>query len=232
MKFVSRISGLRFAISRRLDFRFLTGVTRKCWPQLFIDAGGTDEFFQFFKLAVGQCVHGIDDDRSRLPTFPSSTRSHDRVDDRNEEAKRLAGASSRCDDKALATLRLCDGSLLMSMEADRLAMLAYRKYAAKFGIQNPIGNQSIDAGALFVARVDCDERGRPEAVLVICRIDLLSDLGGVNTGEGPCEFGIAVNQRSIEFEDIQGTPQCECVLNAVKILHRVAERRRDAKSQD
>ena len=120
----------------------------------------------------------------------------------------------------------------MSMKADGLAMLACRKYAAKFGIQNPIGNQSIDAGALFVARVDRDERGRPEAVLVIRRIDLFLDFGGVNTGEGPSELGIPVNQRSIEFEDIQDTPQCECVLNAVKVLRRVAERPRDAKLQD
>ena len=90
-------------------------------------------------------------------------------------------------------------------------MLAYRKYATKFGIQNPIGNQSIDAGTLFVTRVNCDERGRPEPVLVIRQIDLFSNLGGVNTGEGPGEFCVAVNQRSIEFEDVQDTPQCECV---------------------
>ena len=96
-------------------FSFLTGVARKSWPQFFIDAGRPDEFLQFFKLAVGQCVHGIDDDRSGLWIFASATRPHDRVDDRNEETKRFAGASSRCDDKALATLRLCDGPLLMPM---------------------------------------------------------------------------------------------------------------------
>jgi hypothetical protein len=48
-------------------------------------------------------------------------------------------------------------------------------------------------------------------MLVIRQIDLFPDLGCVNNGERPGEFGISVNQRSVEFEDIQDTPQCECV---------------------
>ena len=62
---------------------------------------------------------------------------------------------------------------------------------------------------LFVARVDCDQRGRPEAVLVVRQVDLFTDLGRLNNGERPGEFGISVKQRSVEFEDIQDMPQCE-----------------------
>ena len=60
------------------------------------------------------------------------------VDEGDEEAERLSGTSSCCDDKALAALRLCDGPLLMPMEADGCAMLTHRKYPAKFRIQNLI----------------------------------------------------------------------------------------------
>jgi hypothetical protein len=48
-------------------------------------------------------------------------------------------------------------------------------------------------------------------MLVIRKIDLFPDLGGVNNGERPGEFSISVNQRSVEFEDIQEKPQCEYV---------------------
>ena len=77
--------------------------------------------------------------------------------------------------------------------------------------QDLIRNQSIDAGTLFVARVDCDQGGWPEPVLIVRPIDLFPDLRRLNNGERPGEFGISVNQRSVEFEDIQDMPQCECV---------------------
>ena len=68
-------------------------------------------------------------------------------------------------------------------------------------------------------------------MLVIRRIDLFADLGRMNNGERPGEFGISVNQRSVEFEDIQHTLQCEIYLDAVKVCRRIAERPSDPKSK-
>lgn len=97
------------------------------------------------------------------------------------------------------------------MEVDGLARITYRKYSAKLRVQNLIRNQPINTGALFVARVDCYQRGRPKAVLVVCPVDLFPDFRCLNNGERPGEFGVSVNQRSVEFKDIQDRPQCEYV---------------------
>jgi len=66
---------------------------------------------------------------------------------------------------------------------------------------------------------------------VIRPIDLFTDLGRMNNGERPSEFGISVNQRSVEFKDIQEKPQCEWVLYTVIVLFSVRGHREDAESR-
>ena len=72
-----------------------------------------EELVEFAKLTVGQRVHRIDDDRLGPGTTWLSSFLEDRVDDRKEEADRLARTCACCDDKAS----------LFSSEMDRLNLV-------------------------------------------------------------------------------------------------------------
>ena len=95
---------------------FLTGVAPHNRLKLTGQAGLGDELLDLVDLAVGQCVHRIDDDRARSARPPGFPRANDRIDYRHEKAKRLARTGSGCNHIALARPSLCDGLRLMAIE--------------------------------------------------------------------------------------------------------------------
>ena len=68
------------------------------------------------QLAVCQRIHRVDHDRAGARWLAGGAGADRCVDDRDEEAKRLARASSGRDDEALARGRLCDRLRLMPIK--------------------------------------------------------------------------------------------------------------------
>ena len=76
------------------------------------------ELPELFLLAVGERVHGIDDDRACAGPFASALRLDDGVDDRNEVAERLSGPGTGRHHEALAGKRKADRLDLVSPELE------------------------------------------------------------------------------------------------------------------
>ena len=105
-----------------------------------------------------------------LPRFSASTALHDR----DEEAERLARASARRDDVALALRSECDGLLLMLVEGQRGTVGPEDLGGPR--VERAARDERLDVRPALVARVDLDERVGPEASLRVDRLDLRTDV--------------------------------------------------------
>ena len=175
--------GLLLSNSLALVLAFLSGVTRNGGLELFWDAGVFDKLLNFAKLRVRKRVHRIDDDSPRLGRFAITFGAHNRINDRDEEAQRLARSRTGRDDKALFGPRLNNCTLLMAMERDRFALLAKGKDLFERRIENAFFDQLVDRSALLETRIDRDQWVRPEFPGFVYRIDLISDLLRANSRE-------------------------------------------------
>ena len=132
---------------------FLAGVT--LIGNAMFDRDILEVPIQFADLAVRQRVHWIDHDGPGAGATIGGPSPQHGVDDRDEEAHRLAGTSSGGDDKALLVVRDMDGLDLVG------AQLPIAKDHIAAWMQDPFANQVGDAPVAPVVRIDLDDRLRP-----------------------------------------------------------------------
>ena len=94
---------------------FLARVATHDRLQSFRQAGLGNEFLNLVDLAIGQGIHGIDNDGPRPPWLPGLTGTDDGVHNGNEEAERLARPGPRSHHIALPRAGFGNGLGLMSI---------------------------------------------------------------------------------------------------------------------
>src|SRR5690606_23538586 len=95
---------------------FLTRVPGKGWLDLLWKPRLVEVLLELLHLAVGQRVHGVDDDRLRARRLACKARSDGTIYDGDEEAKGLAGARPGRNNKALSRCRLRQRLRLMQVQ--------------------------------------------------------------------------------------------------------------------
>jgi len=160
-----------------------------------------DELLDLLELAVGQRVHGVDEDGARAARAAFPLLGEDRADDRDEEAERLAGTSPGRDDEALALRGVGDGLLLVLVEPEGTALLRTENVSAA-RVEHPGRREVRDGRRPLVARVDLDERLGPVRFLRVDRPHLTADVLGVDGGERRRELLVLADDAVAEREDV------------------------------
>ena len=118
------MSGFASTNALALLLAFLPGVAGKGRPQMLRQPGLIDELFKLLDLAVRERVHRVDHDRARAARLAGRAGTDRRIDDRHEEAERLAGAGAGGHDKALSRDGFRDSLRLMAVKRDRASVNA------------------------------------------------------------------------------------------------------------
>ena len=158
------------------------------------------ELVEFLKLAVGQRIHRVDDDRARALRCTYSPFGKDRANYRNEETKRFTGAGACSNDEALA-LRGEDNSLLLMLVEGQRRTVGLEDFRSP-RIQCTICDKRVDVQAALVARIDLNERLRPEAPLCVDRLDLFPDIIRADGRKRRGEFTVLTDDRVAQREHV------------------------------
>ena len=154
-----------------------------------------DELLQLLHLAVGERIHRIDDDGARARRFSGGARPNRCIDDRHEEAERLARAGSGRHREALPLGGLGDGLRLVAVKSDRLPVDT--EYARRVRMQRSVGRQIRDRCAALEIRIDADERFGPEAIRRVDLLDLRDGCPAPESGEGTSKALVVAYERAI-----------------------------------
>jgi hypothetical protein len=132
----------------------LASISFECWPKPFRELRLVEELPQLFQLAVGECVHRIDNNRPRPWGLACDSSFYRGIYNGNEEAERFTGSSSSRDDRALPRGCLRKGLRLVAMKSDRLA--SYPKYLACIRMQRAVRDQRVDCNVAREIWIDTD----------------------------------------------------------------------------
>ena len=144
------------------------------------------ELVQFFQLAVGQRIHGVDDDGARAFLRVCRFGFQNAVNDGHEERQRFAGAGSGGHDVALVFLRLGQRLQLMDIQVQVRCMAFGLSSAEDVGamrVQNALLRQLLDSALALVVGVDLDQRLGPVTATVIFALNLGKDVLSGNLGK-------------------------------------------------
>jgi hypothetical protein len=137
---------------------------------------------------------------ARVRRSSPAARADRRINDRCEEAERLARTGAGRNHEALSRHRFRDGLRLMPIKGDRLPVDP--KDASHVGMQQSVRNQRLDRRPPLVMRIDADQRFRPEAPTRVDRIDLISDVTSADLCERASKTRVIRDDGSIEIKDI------------------------------
>ena len=200
MKFVSRMSGLASLMRSRSSSSFLAGVPCKGRSQVFRQARLVEELVELLPLAIGERVHRIDHDRTRARLFAGGACADRRIDDRDEEAERLARTGAGRDREALPRRGFRNRLRLMPVKRDRLPVDP--EDAGHIRMERSICDQRLDRGAPLVMRIDGDQRLGPKAPARVDCVNLVSDILGADLGERASKALVVRDERAIQIKDI------------------------------
>ncbi len=175
---------------------------------LLVGGIAVQEFVEFFQLAVGQRVHGIDDDgagaRRRVFLFRLLLLQYP-VDDRDEEGEGFAGAGARRDHVALSLLAFGQRLFLMGIELERQRSSLRFTYLENIGavpVQKTFFDQFLDGMPALIVGVDLDERVRPVATLVIFTLHRFADVCGGNARKAARKGTVFLYELFAKIEDV------------------------------
>ena len=184
--------------------RFLSGVASKTDRSIV-----AKKLPKLLSLAVGERIHGVNDNRSRSHGGITPFGFQNCVDDGNEEAERLARTGARRHYVAFARKCDLDRLSLMPMQLQRrIGVVRYpirrTEYGRRFGTDPGLPDKLTETPAARVVRIDLDQRRWPEASAAISLINLFPDFRRPNGDEGSRESFVLANQRSAQVEDVHG----------------------------
>ncbi len=202
-------------VRRRLDdgpasfVALLSGVALKGHRRLTAGCARDQELLELLGLAVGQGVHGIDDDG--LDPAPAA-RAQYMVDDGHEVGQALARAGPGGQHIVAPGPCLPDGVDLMAVEAHGKSTgitadgLAGPEDVRAPLMEEPLGHQVIDPATRLEGGVEPDARLGPQRALVQAGLDPLTDAPVAKGHEAGHISAVVVDQPVTQVEDVHRTP--------------------------
>jgi len=132
--------------------------------------------------------------------FAGRTRAYRRVDDRHEEAERLARSGAGRHREALPPDGFGDRLCLVAVKSDEMPVDA--EDARGVGVKRAVGSEIVDRDTALEVRIDADERLRPEPIACVDLLDLRPDVRRSDLGERARKALVIVHERSIKVEYI------------------------------
>ena len=163
------------------------------------------ELVQLFQLAVGQCVHRVDDDGACAGCGIRLLGLENAVDDRDEEGQRLARPGAGGDDVALVVLGLGNSLhlMLVEMQVRRLAFdLASLEQRCARWMQAAVIDELLYCAVAPVVGIDLNERLRPIASLCVLLVYPCSQVVGSDARKAARKRGVLVDEPVTEIEDV------------------------------
>jgi hypothetical protein len=185
--------------------RLLAGVAGEADGGPALRVAVAQELFQFAPLAVGQGVHGVDDDR--LDALPAAA-AEDVVHGRHDVGQRLAAARPGSEDVGQTRPGHANGLGLVAVEAEGVARgigpRLTAEDAAALRVQLASGDQLVDRLPGLEGRVQLDQRLGPQHPFVELTVDEVVKPGLVDVNEATGVAGVVVNEPAAEVEDVHG----------------------------
>ena len=163
------------------------------------------ELVQLLQLAVGQGIHGVDDDGARALLRIDFLGFQNAVNDGHEERQRFAGAGSGGHHVALVFLRLGQRLQLVDIQVQvrRLPLgLTRTEKVCAMSVQNPLLRQLLDSALPLVVGVDLDQRLGPITATVILVLNLGKDVLGRNLGEASRKCAVFADELVAKIKDV------------------------------
>ena len=163
-----------------------------------------DELPELLGLAVGEGVHGVDDDGLDAAAGPAP---EDAVHDRHDVGEALSGAGTGRQYVGAAFLRLEDRVALVPVQEELPAAmivfgLADPEYPRALGMENPLLDQIVDRSPGPERRVELEERLRPKSFGVKDVVDELVDPRVADLDEAPGVLPVVGDEAFSEVEDV------------------------------
>lgn len=190
-------------------FSFLAGIALKSDRPFAVRIALAEELLELAELAVGQCVHRIDDDC--LDAAARSAAEH-MIHNRDDVCEALAGTRSGRQDVGAAAAGDAHGIGLMPVEPERLPgrvlVLSDAKNPPAFLVQDCLAGEVVDPVAGFKRWIELDQRLGPEEALCEAPVDVLSNPRVADLDEAG-NVGCKIMDESItKFEDVHELSEC------------------------
>ena len=209
---VVRQKDIRRIAANRLAFvaPFLPRVARETHRRPAFRITPAEKLPELFVLAVGEGVHGVDDDGPDAPAGPGTKHV---VHDRHDVGEALAGAGSGGQDAGPALGRHADRVALVSVQEEPPAAgvrvgLADPENARAFLVQHPFRDQIVDRATRAERRVQLEQRLRPEPLGVEDAVDEPADARVTDLDEAAGVVPVVGDQAAPQIKDVHGKPSC------------------------
>ena len=204
---------------------FLPRVAREAHRRLAFRVALAEELPQLLVLAVGQSVHGVDDDGPDPLAGPAAKHV---VHDRHDVGEALAGAGAGGQHAGPALGRLEDRLALVPVQVERSAPVvrvgfADPEDARAFLVEDPFRDQIVDRAAGAERRVQLEERLRPEAFGIEDVVDEPLDPGVADLDEAAGVAPVVGDQALSEIEDVHLAPSSTLTSGSIAVPGRDGE---------
>jgi hypothetical protein len=190
-----------------LLIRLLSGVGAEPHRAASVWEPDFQELVKLARLAVHQCVHGVDDDS---PDFsPTRTLLQHGVHDGDQVGETLPGAGAAGQHVAGASLSYPNGVRLVLVQPqptpDWIARALDSENLAAGLVQDPSFHRFVNRLGQLEARVELDKGVRPKKALLELLFHYLADALVADGQEAPDEVAVLVHEAIPEAKHVHGT---------------------------